>query len=29
MIAAAFDRSVEGGRASPLLNSRLHDFGMR
>jgi hypothetical protein len=29
LIAAAFDRSVDGGRASPLLNSRLHDFGFR
>jgi len=28
-IAAAFDQSVDGGRASPLLNSRLHDFGFR
>ncbi len=29
LIAAAFDRSVDGGRGSPLLNSRLHDFGFR
>lgn len=29
LIAAAFDESVEGGRANPLLNSRLHDFGFR
>lgn len=29
LIGAAFDRSVDGGRASPLLNSRLHDFGFR
>ena len=29
LIAAAFDESVDGGRASPLLNSRLHDFGFR
>ncbi|GAB4816246.1 hypothetical protein N2152v2_003292 [Parachlorella kessleri] len=28
-LAAAFDRSVDGGRGSPLLNSRLHDFGFR
>lgn len=28
-IAAAFERSVDGGAASPLLNSRLHDFGFR
>ncbi|KAL4447532.1 hypothetical protein ABPG75_004751 [Micractinium tetrahymenae] len=29
LIAAAFDRSVDGGRTNPLLNSRLHDFGFR
>jgi nicotinic acid phosphoribosyltransferase len=29
IIAAAFDASVEGGRDSPLLPSRLHDFGFR
>ncbi|KAL4856811.1 Nicotinamide phosphoribosyltransferase [Chlorella vulgaris] len=29
LIAAAFDQSVDSGRASPLLNSRLHDFGFR
>ncbi|KIY93199.1 nicotinate phosphoribosyltransferase [Monoraphidium neglectum] len=28
-IAAAFEASVEGGAASPLLGSRLHDFGFR
>ncbi|GBF95014.1 nicotinate phosphoribosyltransferase [Raphidocelis subcapitata] len=28
-IAAAFEDSVEGGAASPLLASRLHDFGFR
>lgn len=29
LIAAAFERSVDGGAASPLLDSRLHDFGFR
>lgn len=29
VIAAAFEESVEGGAASPLLSSRLHDFGFR
>ena len=29
LIAEAFERSVDGGAASPLLNSRLHDFGFR
>ena len=29
MIEAAFERSVDGGRDSPLLGSRLHDFGFR
>lgn len=28
-IEEAFDKSVEGGRDSPLLGSRLHDFGFR
>jgi nicotinamide phosphoribosyltransferase len=28
-IGAAFEASVEGGGASPLLASRLHDFGFR
>jgi nicotinamide phosphoribosyltransferase len=28
-IGAAFEASVEGGAASPLLASRLHDFGFR
>ncbi|KAL3163136.1 hypothetical protein ABBQ32_009548 [Trebouxia sp. C0010 RCD-2024] len=28
-IEAAFERSVEGGVGSPLLGSRLHDFGFR
>jgi len=28
-IAAAFEESVEGGAGSPLLQSRLHDFGFR
>ncbi|EFN59608.1 hypothetical protein CHLNCDRAFT_133026 [Chlorella variabilis] len=29
LIAAAFEQSVDAGRSSPLLNSRLHDFGFR
>lgn len=29
VIEAAFERSVDGGKASPLVGSRLHDFGMR
>ncbi len=29
IIEVAFDKSVEGGRSSPLLGSRLHDFGFR
>ena len=29
IIADAFDISVDEGRANPLLNSRLHDFGFR
>ena len=29
IIEAGFERSVEGGAASPLLGSRLHDFGCR
>jgi len=29
IIQAAFERSVDGGAASPLLGSRLHDFGFR
>ncbi len=29
MIEAAFERSVDAGAASPLLPSRLHDFGFR
>jgi nicotinic acid phosphoribosyltransferase len=29
IIANAFDRSVDEGRESPLLLSRLHDFGFR
>eukprot|EP00887_Chlorella_sp_A99_P003184 scaffold9.g3184.t1 len=29
LIAAAFEASVDGGAASPLLASRLHDFGFR
>jgi nicotinamide phosphoribosyltransferase len=29
VIAAAFDQSVDSGRASPVLGSRLHDFGFR
>ena len=29
VIEAAFERSVDGGRDSPLLGSRLHDFGFR
>ena len=29
IIATAFDASVDDGRASPLLASRLHDFGFR
>lgn len=28
-IAAAFEASVDAGAASPLLSSRLHDFGFR
>ena len=28
-VEAAFERSVDGGRAHPLLPSRLHDFGFR
>lgn len=28
-VAAAFEESVDGGAASPLLPSRLHDFGFR
>jgi hypothetical protein len=29
IIQAAFERSVDGGAANPLLGSRLHDFGFR
>lgn len=29
IIAGAFDASVDDGRDSPLLSSRLHDFGFR
>ena len=29
VIEAAFERSVDAGRDSPLLGSRLHDFGFR
>uniref|UniRef100_A0A383W1M1 Nicotinamide phosphoribosyltransferase n=1 Tax=Tetradesmus obliquus TaxID=3088 RepID=A0A383W1M1_TETOB len=29
IIAAAFEASADGGAASPLLPSRLHDFGFR
>lgn len=29
VIEEAFETSVDGGRESPLLSSRLHDFGMR
>ena len=29
VIEQAFEESVDGGRESPLLLSRLHDFGMR
>eukprot|EP01097_Dermamoeba_algensis_P010534 TRINITY_DN7848_c0_g1_i1.p1 TRINITY_DN7848_c0_g1~~TRINITY_DN7848_c0_g1_i1.p1 ORF type:complete len:466 (-),score=114.93 TRINITY_DN7848_c0_g1_i1:249-1646(-) len=29
VIAKAFDKSVDEGRKSPWLNSRLHDFGFR
>lgn len=29
VIEAAFETSVEGGRQSPLVLSRLHDFGFR
>lgn len=29
VIEAAFERSVDAGAASPLLLSRLHDFGFR
>lgn len=29
VIEDAFEASVDGGRESPLLPSRLHDFGMR
>jgi nicotinamide phosphoribosyltransferase len=29
VIEAAFEKSCEGGKASPLVLSRLHDFGMR
>jgi nicotinamide phosphoribosyltransferase len=29
IIEAAFETSVEGGSSSPLLRSRLHDFGFR
>lgn len=29
VIEAAFEQSVEGGAASPLVPSRLHDFGFR
>ena len=29
VLEAAFEQSVEGGAASPLLPSRLHDFGFR
>ena len=28
-IEEAFEASVDGGRDSPLLSSRLHDFGFR
>lgn len=29
VIEAAFEKSVDAGRDSPLIQSRLHDFGMR
>lgn len=29
IIADGFDASVDSGRSSPLLASRLHDFGFR
>jgi hypothetical protein len=29
IIEDAFELSVDGGRDSPLLGSRLHDFGFR
>jgi nicotinamide phosphoribosyltransferase len=29
IIAAAFEISADGGASSPLLASRLHDFGFR
>ena len=29
VLEEAFETSADGGRASPLLTSRLHDFGMR
>jgi nicotinamide phosphoribosyltransferase len=29
VIEAAFEQSAEGGASSPLLQSRLHDFGFR
>ena len=29
IIEVAFEKSVDGGRASPMLGSRLHDFGFR
>ena len=29
VIEDAFERSADGGRDSPLVDSRLHDFGMR
>ena len=29
VIASAFEESVDGGAGSPLLGSRLHDFGFR
>jgi nicotinic acid phosphoribosyltransferase len=29
VVEAAFEQSVDGGAASPLLPSRLHDFGFR
>lgn len=29
VIAAAFEKSADGGARSPLLTSRLHDFGFR
>lgn len=29
MIEEAFDRTVDEGRAHPLVSTKLHDFGMR